>query len=121
MKYLAVYFITAIAATTLVNSNAVYKGEERQSCDVNRLQSDIQGLQACAGTYSMSCSSFGSDICGCCRSTLAGGSTGTPIYSCCATFRDLVSLIVPCANQAGGTIPDQIKNCNLGGGATDSY
>ena len=38
MNYLAVFFIATIVATTLVSSNAVHKEEERQSCDVNRLQ-----------------------------------------------------------------------------------
>ena len=119
MKYLAVLFITAIAATTLVSSNAVHKEEERQSCDTNRLQSLTQVFANCATTVVTSCTRFGMDFCGCCRSTLASGNTGSAIYGCCGTFRDFVAAAVPCFNQAGvnATIPDSIRNCNLGGGA----
>ena len=117
MKYLAVLFITAIAATTLVSSNAVHKEEERQLCDDNRLLNVTQAFANCAATFTTSCTSFGTDYCGCCRSTLASGNISSTLYGCCGTFRDFISLAVSCANQTGQPIPDQIRNCNLGGGA----
>ena len=117
MKYLAVFFITAIAATTLVSSSAVHKEEERQSCDVNRLQNLTQAFVNCAITIAGSCANFGTDICGCCRSIFASGNNGTSIYGCCGTLRDLVAVTIACANQAGTPVPDQFRNCNLGGGA----
>ena len=119
MKYLAVLFITAIAATTLVSSNAVHKEkeEERQSCDVNRLVNVSQAFENCGGTFATSCTGVGTNICDCCNSTLAGGSNGTSIYSCCVILRGYASLAGPCAKQSVVDIPEFIRNCNLGGGA----
>ena len=117
MKYLAVFFITAIAAITLVSSNAVHKGEERQSCDANRYIMTHQEYIKCGTTYATSCTGIRWDTCGCCNSTLASGTTGTRIYDCCGTFRDLVALEKACANEPLLVTSYTIRNCNLGGGA----
>ena len=116
MKYLAVLFITAIAATTLVNSSAVLNKEEKQTCDVQRLQNLAQAFTRCASTLASACANSGTDGCGCCRNILGGSSSATG-YSCCETMRNFIDIAKICAKQNGVSIPSQIANCNLGSGA----
>ena len=119
MKYFAVLFITAIAATTLVSSSAVHKKEERQSCDIKRLSQLFHAFANCTEATAPSCASSGG-VCNCCRSALASGNTGTSVYNCCVTLQDLFAQEAACAIQAGRPNPATIRICNLEGGVATS-
>ena len=114
MKCLAVLFITAIAATTLVSSNAVLSEEERQTCYRTSLANAAQAYDGCRYGYTLSsaCVNHGSDICSCCRNIL-GGSRFASGYSCCMALRNYINVAAPCVSQYGRSIPDIVKNCNL--------
>lgn len=117
MKCLAILFITAIAATTLVSSNVVLENQERQTsaCNTTALTQNVQDFANCAVTFVQACSGQ-SDTCVCCRSILGGSNTANG-YTCCVSFRNYVDIATACADQAGVQIPAVISNCNLSGGA----
>ena len=116
MKYLVALFITAIAATTLVSSNAVLNKEERQACDHTSLENAAQAFSGCSSTFSSACTYDRADICVCCRNIL-GGSSSASGYRCCAAYRDYLNMVVACARAQGTSVPSSIRRCNLGSSA----
>ena len=114
MKYLAVLFIIAIAATTLVSSNAVLNEEERQTCNSTSLMNAAKAFSTCGPIFASACANSRGDFCSCCRNIL-GGSSSASGYRCCVAFQDYVKVAASCVGQAG--IPSTIRNCKLGSGA----
>ena len=115
MKYAAIFFVTLAAAATIVCSDPVYDLDERQPCD-SRKGTSLSQFRSCVVQLRLTSSACTENICNCCSDILRTGDTSANTYTCCTRVRDFLNV---CRTEtAVENIPNDLRNCNLGSGAT---